>query len=125
MPTNRLFAILCLFSTFIIYFEWGTDQQEFLIEMEGEVLLKSLEQPKSVLHPLIIFPLIGQLLLVYIAIYPQARRILPILALSLFGILVFFVLLAGVSGGNTKMILFALPFVFLSSWWLIKRKKQT
>ncbi len=125
MPTNRLFALLCLFSTFIIYFEWGTDQQEFLIEMEGEVLLKSFEQPKSVLHPLIIFPLIGQLLLVYIAIYPQARRILPILALSLFGILVFFVLLAGVSGGNTKMILFALPFVFLSSWWLIKRKKQT
>lgn len=121
MPSNRLFALLCLVSTFILYFEWG-EQQQFLIQMEGEVILKSFQNPKNLLHPLILLPLIGQLLFLFIAIYPNARRILPIIAVSFFGLLVFIVLLAGVSGQNFKIIGFALPYVLISSLWLFRRK---
>ena len=124
MPSNRLFALLCLVSTFILYFEWG-EQQQFLIQMEGEVILKSFQNPKNLLHPLILLPLIGQLLFLFIAIYPNARRILPIIAVSFFGLLVFIVLLAGVSGQNFKIIGFALPYVLISSLWLFRRKNVT
>ena len=121
MPSNRLFALLCLVSTFILYFEWG-EQQQFLIQMEGEVILQSFQNPKNLLHPLILLPLIGQFLFLFIAIYPNARRILPIIAVSFFGLLVFIVLLAGVSGQNFKIIGLALPYVLISSLWLFRRK---
>lgn len=123
MNRNRIFAALTLISTFLVYFEWGGGNQAFLWEMELDLFQKATEDIAALGHPLIILPLIAQILLIVIIALPNARRSLPIVAVSLFGILAFIVLLGGVGGSNYKIIGFSLPFVILSSLWLFGRKK--
>lgn len=123
MNRNRIFAALTLISTFLVYFEWGGENQAFLWEMELDLFQKATEDIAALGHPLIILPLIAQILLIVIIALPNARRSLPIVAVSLFGILAFIVLLGGVGGSNYKIIGFSLPFVILSSLWLFGRKK--
>lgn len=123
MNRNRIFAALTLISTFLVYFEWGGGNQAFLWEMELDLFQKATEDIAALGHPLIILPLMAQILLIVIIALPNARRSLPIVAVSLFGILAFIVLLGGVGGSNYKIIGFSLPFVILSSLWLFGRKK--
>lgn len=123
MNRNRIFAALTLISTFLVYFEWGGENQAFLWEMELDLFQKATEDIAALGHPLIILPLMAQILLIVIIALPNARRSLPIVAVSLFGILAFIVLLGGVGGSNYKIIGFSLPFVILSSLWLFGRKK--
>lgn len=123
MNRNRIFAALTLISTFFVYFEWGGENQAFLWEMELDLFQKATEDIAALGHPLIILPLMAQILLIVIIALPNARRSLPIVAVSLFGILAFIVLLGGVGGSNYKIIGYSLPFVILSSLWLFGRKK--
>lgn len=123
MNRNRIFAALCLVSTFLVYFEWGGGNRAFLWEMELDLFQKSREDIAAFGHPLIILPLIAQILLIVIIALPTARRSLPITAVSLFGILAFIVLLGGVGSSNYKIIGFSLPFIVISSLWLFGSKK--
>ena len=62
MPHRLLHALLLLTSLFG-YLEWGEDRRMFLFQVEWEVIARALEAPLAVLHPLVVLPLAGQLLL--------------------------------------------------------------
>ncbi len=60
---NKLLVVLIIMSSLIGYLEWGGGNSAFLFEMEKDVLSKLFTFPNSVIHPLTIFPMLGQVML--------------------------------------------------------------
>lgn len=60
---NRLLIVLLLITSLFVYLEWGGDNSSFLFKLEFDVLGKLISNPVSVLHPFVILPLLGQMLL--------------------------------------------------------------
>jgi hypothetical protein len=65
MSTQKWFILALLIASGFGYLEWGQDQRAFFFEMEWTVFEKLLSNPSSVIHPLIILPLLGQSFLLW------------------------------------------------------------
>jgi hypothetical protein len=109
--SNLLLIIFSLFG----YLEWGQGQHAFLFEAEGEVFLKLFSNPADVIHPLTVSPLLGQVLLLITLFQKKPSKILTYLGIAGLGLLMLMVLIAGIAGGNAKMILSALPFLITAA----------
>ncbi len=120
---NSQLKILLLISTFIGYLEWGTDQSSFIVQSEWEVLKKLPEDPLSLLHPFILLPVAGQLLLLFDIIKKNKGKKLSVIAIVLMSLLYLMILFIGLLDMNFKKILSALPFFILS--FVIIRSKNT
>ncbi|MGA0232494.1 MAG: hypothetical protein ACO3M5_07535 [Saprospiraceae bacterium] len=120
---NSQLKILLLISTFIGYLEWGTDQSSFIVQSEWEVLKKVPEDPLSLLHPFILLPVAGQLLLLFDIIKKNKGKKLSVIAIVLMSLLYLMILFIGLLDMNFKKILSALPFFILS--FVIIRSKNT
>lgn len=120
---NSQLKILLLISTFIAYLEWGTDQSSFIVQSEWEVLKKVPEDPLSLLHPFILLPVAGQLLLLFDIIKKNKGKKLSVIAIVLMSFLYLMILFIGLLDMNFKKILSALPFFILS--FVIIRSKNT
>ena len=120
---NSQLKILLLISTFIGYLEWGTDQSSFIVQSEWEVLKKVPEDPLSLLHPFILLPVAGQLLLLFDIIKKNNGKKLSVIAIVLMSLLYLMILFIGLLDMNFKKILSALPFFILS--FVIIRSKNT
>lgn len=120
---NSQLKILLLISTFIGYLEWGTDQNSFIVQSEWEVLKKVPEDPLSLLHPFILLPVAGQLLLLFDIIKKNKGKKLSVIAIVLMSLLYLMILFIGLLDMNFKKILSALPFFILS--FVIIRSKNT
>lgn len=120
---NSQLKVLLLISTFIGYLEWGTDQSSFIVQSEWEVLKKLPEDPLSSLHPFILLPVAGQLLLLFDIIKKNKGKKLSVIAIVLMSLLYLMILFIGLLDMNFKKILSALPFFILS--FVIIRSKNT
>jgi len=120
---NSQLKILLLISTFIGYLEWGTDQSSFIVQSEWEVLKKVPEDPLSLLHPFILLPVAGQLLLLFDIIKKNKGKKLSVIAIVLMSLLYLMILFIGLLDMNFKKIFSALPFFILS--FVIIRSKKT
>ena len=114
----RIYSLGLLLSFLLCYFHWGNNSA-FLIEIQYELLLKN--KDVSLLHPLIIGPAIGELLLLFTLLKPNKKLILTGLILP--GVLVLMVLLAGILGLQFKMIASTIPFIIVSILYMRYYKK--
>ncbi|WP_421754146.1 hypothetical protein [Croceimicrobium sp.] len=121
-PLNqaRLYPLFLLLSTFLVYLEWGGAQRAFLVEMEVQLFRDLFQQPEHFAHPLILLPLFGQLLLIFLILKPQAKRLWPMLSIISIGLLLLFVLLGALLKWNPLMLLSVMPFMLISLLWMIK-----
>ena len=110
MKIRILTICLIIFSLFG-YLEWGEGSHQFIFQMEGEVLGKIVTDITSILHPLIILPLIGQLLLLYSLVKPNAKSWILYLGVGGIGLLYTMILIVGILSANFKIIISALPFL--------------
>lgn len=120
-------ALFCLWlSFFFCYLEWGTDQSAFVFEIAYQILFKQGDKASSFMHPLILGPFVGQLLILVALAQKQPRKGLVWAGIGLMGVLVFFVALAGVLGGNVKVVLSTLPFILSALWcgWVWGREER-
>jgi len=115
---NRIYSIAFLLGFFMCHFVWG-NHSEFLLKMQYEVLFDS--KDTSLMHPLIIAPAIGELVLLISLFKPNKNLILT--GMVLLGCLVVFVLLAGIFSAQTKMIVSTLPFILTSLSFVRNYKK--
>jgi hypothetical protein len=114
---NRILIILLFLTSFIGYLEWGLTNRMFLYQMELEVIQKLLSDPLSILHPLIVFPLIGQLIL-FVSISLSSPKVWIIrIGIGGMAILYVLILLAGIFSTNVKMIFSVIPFLGLSVYY--------
>lgn len=102
------------------YFEWPDDSSAFLFKMEYTVFLKG-NKDESFTHPFILFPLIGQLLIL-ISIFKPNRK-LTLAGVIMLSLLVLMILVAGIATSNPKIILSTIPFLAISVYFIFKYKK--
>lgn len=107
----KILHLILLLSSLIGYLEWGSDNHMFLIEGEIDILSKLFTDPLSVIHPLIILPLIGQLLLLYTLFQSTPGKVLTYIGVSCIGLLFLVILLTGILGKNFKVTLSTIPFI--------------
>jgi len=115
---NRIYSIALLLGFLMCHFQWGNNSM-FLLQIQHELIFAN--KNASLLHPLIIGPAVGELILLYTLVKPKKKLILS--GLILIGILVLLVLLAGILGGKMKMIVSTLPFLLTSISFIRNYKK--
>lgn len=115
-------AVIISFS--ICYMEWGGGNKAFLAEAEYDLLFKQKNFLQSLLHPLILSGLTGQLLILFNAFVPYKRRWLLIAGTIILSAVPAMILLSAVLSMNIKMILSVIPFVIFNIINLRYNKKQ-
>lgn len=115
----KLSIILVLLSHLFAYFKWGSNQSSFLFEIEAQVLSKLFTDPASVIHPFILLPLAGQVLLLLAVFTKNPPRLQVFAGTGLLALLVTFLLFIGILGRSPAIIFSTLPF-HLSAWMTIR-----
>ncbi|EAZ79915.1 hypothetical protein [Algoriphagus machipongonensis] len=110
----RLLIFLMIVSSLFGYLEWGGGNHSFLFQVEGEFAAKLFVDPKSVLHPLTVFPIIGQILLLITVFQAKPNRILIYIGIAGLGLLIGFMCFVGLIGLNMKIVFSTIPFLVLA-----------
>ena len=122
---TKILNLLLIISSLIGFLEWGKDQQLFLFQAEAEIITKIFSEPKSVLHPFILLPFVGQILLLITLFQNNPSKILTIISIGGLGLLLSFMFVIGILSANFKILLSTIPFLVISIFTIIHiRKKQ-
>jgi hypothetical protein len=111
---SKLLNILLILSSSIGYLSWGKNQSSFLFEVEFEIFKKLLTTPKSMLHPLILLPLFGQIILLATLFQVVPSKKLTYVGMIGLAILMSFILLVGILSFQIKIMMSTIPFFILS-----------
>lgn len=122
MKSKILNFLLIIFSLYG-YLEWSGKNHIFLFEAEIEILSKLLVNPKSVIHPFIILPIISQFLLLFTLFQKTASKKLTYISIFGLGLLFGFMLFVGIISLNYKIVVSTIPFGFLSILTILHHKK--
>lgn len=107
---TKYFIIGMLLSSLMVYLEWGGGQHLFLYETELDVLYRLVTNPNSVLHPLVLLPIVGQILLICALFHSPIKRNLVVLGIIGLSTLLCTILLVGILDTNLKIFASTLPF---------------
>jgi hypothetical protein len=119
---RRYLPILILLAFLVVYLEWSGGNSGFIFQLEYEVFTKDFSL-HTIFHPLILFPLVGQLVLLISLFFKKSRR-LVITSILLLSILVLMVLLVGILSLHWKIILSTLPYLGLSVYYVLSGWKK-
>lgn len=108
---NRLLIVLLLITSLFVYLEWGGDNSSFLFKLEFDVLGKLISNPISVLHPFVILPLLGQMLLLIALFFNSPGKWLLFAGIVFLSLLPAVILLVGLLSVNIKILLSLLPYL--------------
>jgi len=110
----KLFMILTLLTPLIGYLEWGGNQHTFLLFTEWQVIRGLLTNSESVIHPLTVLPLLGQLIILYTILVNNFPAWLLYTGIILIALLLVFMLFIGIISLNFKISLSVIPFIISS-----------
>jgi len=96
------------------YLEWGKNNHAFIFTMEADVFLNAVHHPVTLLHPFILIPLLGQIIILYACIQKTPNKILNIIGVAGLSVLIFGLFFIGVIALNVKVICSTIPFVITS-----------
>lgn len=116
---NSLLIISSLFG----YLEWGGNNHQFLFQAEAGIICKFFSEPSSVLHPFVLLPLFGQILLLITLFQKTPNKLLIYMAIGCLGILLAFMFVIGIMSLNFKIILSTAPFLVLAIYTILYYKK--
>lgn len=111
---QKLLNLGVIITSLMGYLAWGKDNNMFLFQMEAEIVEKLSSSPGSVLHPLIVLPLFGQLLLVITLFQARPGKWLTYAGIACLGLLLGFMFVVGLLGFYYKIYLSTLPFIILA-----------
>ena len=118
-------AIFCLFASFLFcYLEWA-DQSAFVYEVAYLLLFEKSEKASAFTHPLVLFPFLGQLLVLISLFLPKPKKWMVFTGIAMMGLLVLMLLVVGILGKNWKIALATVPFLVSSVWsWSVMRNNN-
>lgn len=111
---SKILNILLVISSSFIYLEWGKENHCFLIEIEFKIFKKLFIDPVSLIHPLIILPLLGQIILVVTIFQKKLNKTLTYIGLFGIGILATIIFFIGIISLNHKIFISTIPFIFIA-----------
>jgi hypothetical protein len=115
--------LLTVLASMLGYLQWGENQHQFLFQTEAELFRKGWGNPGSVVHPFILLPLLGQLLLLVNAFVARPRKGLIYLGITLIGLLYgLLIIIAFLSSSMlVKVAVFPYSIMAIVLWVLTKR----
>jgi hypothetical protein len=114
MAKKKLLNLALIVTSLFGYLEWAGENAAFLFEMELEILGKLFQDPMSVVHPFVLIPLFGQLLLLITLFQRVPSRWLTVLGLGSLGLLLGLMLFIGLMEAHFKILASTLPFWILA-----------
>jgi hypothetical protein len=111
---SKLLNVLLLLTSLVGYLEWGQNRKMFLFQLEAEIFTKFLRDSVSILHPFILLPFLGQVLLLITLFQKNPGKKLTYIGIGAIGILMALVLLIGCLNLNLWIIISAIPFFVIS-----------
>jgi hypothetical protein len=120
----KVLNFLLILTPLIAYLEWGQNNSAFLIEAELEVFKKIWTNPVDVLHPFILIPLAGQIILLISLFQKTPNKRLSYIGVACSSLLMVFLFLIGILGLNFKIIMSTIPslIIILLSIYYLKRQ---
>lgn len=112
-------------TSLIGYLEWGEDNHSFIFQTEGEIIAKLIQEPMSVMHPLVLIPLIGQILLIITLFQKTVSKRLTFAGIGTMAILLVLMFAIGIMGTNIKIMASTAPFIALSVYTIITHQKRS
>jgi len=95
----------------------------FLFEAEALIFSKVLVNPEEVIHPLIVLPVVGQILLIITVFQKAPNRILTIIGIILLSLLLGLILVIGLIEMDWRIVGSVLPFFMLVFLSVSKNRK--
>ena len=111
MIKDKLLNVCLILTSFIGYLEWGGNNSMFLLQGEIEIFSKFVKDSNSIVHPFILLPLIGQLLLLYTLFQKRTNKMVTYIGIGGIGILLLFMFLIGLISLNYKILISTIPFL--------------
>lgn len=115
-PSTKAKALnaLLILTSLMGYLEWGKDNRVFLLQAEGQILLRLINEPVAVAHPFTVLPMIGQLILLITVFQKKPGKILTYIGISGIGILLAFMFVIGLISLTIKILISTLPFLIMA-----------
>lgn len=107
----KLLNSALVFTSLLGYLEWGKDNAQFLFQAEAHIIRKLFHDPHSLLHPFVLLPLFGQLLLVTSLFQKEPSKKLSLLGVLCIGLLLLFMFFIGILSLRWKIVVSVLPFL--------------
>ena len=111
---SKIYNFLLILSSLIGYLEWGKTNHSFLYQVEIEMLSKLMTDPRSIIHPLTILPLIGQILLLATLFQKKPNKTWTYIGIGCIGLLLILMFLIGLISLNYKITLSTIPFIVIT-----------
>jgi hypothetical protein len=121
---SKLINCGILLTSLFGYLEWGGDQAMFLFQVEREVLVKLFINPLAVIHPFVVIPLAGQMILFLTLFQKQPDRRLSLAGVSGIGFFMLFILFIGIISMNFKICLSVMPFLIIALMLIFQTVKK-
>ena len=122
---GKILNFLLIFTSLFGYLEWGNNNSSFLFQMEYLILTQIFTDIKSVIHPFILLPLFGQLLILITLFQKRPGKVLIFVGIACLGLLLGLMFFIGILGMNLKITASTLPFILTAIFtiWSAKRQK--
>lgn len=121
---SKILNLLLIITSLLGYLEWSGDSHIFLFKAETEIFSKLFTNPISVLHPFILLPLIGQVLLLITLFQKLPSKILTYSSIVGLGLLLGFMFIIGIISLNFKIIISTIPFLIVAILTICNLKKS-
>jgi len=110
---GKILNLLVILTSLIGFLQWGKGNSMFLFQAEAEVLSKLFVSPMDVIHPLIMLPLLGQILLLVTLIQKEPNKILTLSGVCALGLLLGLMFIVGLIDLNIKILASTIPFLIM------------
>lgn len=121
---SKILTLLLIITSLFGYLEWGGNNSSFLFQSEYDVLTKIFTEPKTVVHPFTIIPLVGQILLLIILFQKKPSKMLTYIGIACLGLLLGFMFFIGITSLNFKILTSTLPFLATAIYTILYLRKQ-
>lgn len=106
--------LLLVITSLLGYLEWSGSSHSFLFQAEAAVFSKIFVDPKSVIHPFTILPLLGQLMLLFTLFQKEPSKIITYIGISGLSLLLIFIAVIGMLSLHMKILLSTIPFMVVA-----------
>ena len=108
----KLFIAGVIVSFLFCYLEWGNDKSGFLFQIQYQIIRDNLW--RSLLHPLVILPFLGQVILLMTLLQNNPIKLLVRIGILFESSLALIILIVGLLTLKYRIILSTLPFLFFA-----------
>ncbi|MBK8405076.1 MAG: hypothetical protein IPL25_13630 [Saprospiraceae bacterium] len=111
---SKILNLLLIVTSLFGYLEWGGNNSILLFQAEADIISKLFTDPTSVIHPFILLPLVGQILLLVSVFQNKPSHLLTYIGIACLALLLGFMFVIGILGLNYKIIFSTLPFLVVA-----------